>query len=163
MLEAKVQDFEEQQNKLSEELVDKTTEAKELEQRISIFEEKQRKWADAKLTAENFSREVLSLRMEGQAILRDLRAAKIQLNTTHGKLRAVSEQLQECGYAETRRDVAGTLKAALTCIQDVGGRRKIELSKETAKQISNELLCLEGRTPQVMILLNNRSQIQGSS
>lgn len=98
------------------------------------------------------------MRAEAHVILGDLRAAMMMLDSTQSTLKKITTQLSECGFAGTRREIAGKLKVALQnlqCLQD--DRRKQRIDSKSMDALLKELMTIEGQTPRIMSIVEARA------
>jgi cell division septum initiation protein DivIVA len=132
-------------------------EIESVNQIVATLDQRSAEYVNAKAQADEVQSLALGLRREAQDILQNLRAASISLVSTRGKIREITVELHECGYAGSRREIAEKLKETLTIIQDVGSRRNLELEQAGMKKAFGLLVQIHADTPNIMRLIEESS------
>lgn len=88
-------------------------------------------------------------------ILDELLQARIVLSTTKMKIEAIASQLSECGYARTRREIAGKLREIIEGIQTAGKSKAIQHDDGGITDALGKLTQIEGRTHTVLMIMSS--------
>ena len=155
--DAQVQELQDQEDALNKKLHAAPREVDTLGRKLSALDKQRFQYINAKELAQDIQELALGLRREAQDVLEDLRAARMSLMATRGKIKAIAAQLQECGYAESRRDIATKLRDTLSITEGVGRRRNMTLGQADVEKAMGVLLNIDGNTPRVVQLLTEIS------
>lgn len=97
-----------------------------------------------------------TLQKESQVVLERLLQARILLSSLQMKIRSVAITLSECGYLETRREIAMTLREIVNDLDNRSSGTAIVLSKSQSgvmARILGKLSKVESRTANVALIM----------
>lgn len=90
------------------------------------------------------------IRAEVQKTLDRLRQAKMILNRILTELEAMREQLEECQYAKTRRDIAKKLREIVSSMQTVSGNEVLVSNQPNITKAMHALAGIDQKTKEVV-------------
>ena len=97
-----------------------------------------------------------TLQKESQVVLERLLDARILLSSLQMRIRSVAITLSECGYLETRREIAMTLREIVNDLDNRSSGTAIVLSKSQSgvmARILGKLSKVESRTANVALIM----------
>lgn len=93
------------------------------------------------------------LQKQSQVMLDKLLQARMLLSNLQMKIQAIAVALSDCGYARTRREIAGTLREILTELKIGIGHGSVECDSSVMSRILGKLLKVESRTSNVLLII----------
>ena len=130
------------------------TQIESLEETIPELDQQRESFASTKSGVSALQDRCADLRGESQTILDELLQARIVLSTIKMKTEAIASQLSECGYARTRREIAGKLREIIEGIQTAGKSEAIQYDDSGITHALGKLTRIEGRTHTVLMIMN---------
>jgi hypothetical protein len=119
------------------------------------LELKQSEYKNVQKMAKRIEIEALNLRKEAQGILSELRIARAALTSSETNLRSIARELEDVGYAESRREMATRLREVMNLIQGVRDMRNIHLEKPALDQAFGKLASIDLYTPRVLRIVED--------
>lgn len=93
------------------------------------------------------------LQLESQTILDELLEASMMLSRMTIKVKSIASELADCGYARTRREIAGKLREIVGGFQTSANKGRIAHDAKAVSSVVSKLVSVEGRTRQVMRIM----------
>jgi hypothetical protein len=90
------------------------------------------------------------IRAKVQKTLDRLRQAKMILNRIFTELEAMREQLDDCQYTKTRRDIAKKLREIVVSMQNVSGNEILVPNQQKVTQAMQALVEIDQKTKEVL-------------
>lgn len=91
-----------------------------------------------------------TIRREVQKTLDRLRQSKMLLNRILTELESMREQLEECQYAKTRRDIGKKLREIVASMQNVSGNEISMSDQEKVTKAMHALANIDEKTKEVV-------------
>lgn len=95
----------------------------------------------------------VQLQQESQTILDELLEARMMLSRMTLKVKSIAAELADCGYARTRREIAGKLREIVGGFQTGGTKGRIAHDPKAICSVVSKLVSVEGRTRQVLRIM----------
>lgn len=91
-----------------------------------------------------------NIRAEVQQTLDRLRQAQMILSKVLVELEAMRDQLEECQYAKTRRDIAKKLRESVVSMQNVSGHGLLVSKQQNVTKAMHALAEIDRKTKEVV-------------
>lgn len=95
----------------------------------------------------------MQLQQDSQTIIDGLLQARMMLTRMTFKVKAIADELANCGYARTRREVAGKPRDIVGGFQTGDNKGRIAHDPKVVSSIVSKLVAVEGRTRQVVRIM----------
>jgi hypothetical protein len=128
-----------------------------VEDKLFAARMKQSAYIEANVTAQSIQEKARNLRGEAHRILADLRTASMALSSSEESIKSIATDLQDAGYARSRREMASRLREIFTKIVGLDGKQNILLDQAAMKSAFDELQKVDQSTAYVLEFANSQS------
>jgi len=112
---------------------------KDLKRIHSTIRSQNIKCLEAKESMERMSKDAGDFRAEAKSVSRDLHNAIMGLSSIEESIRGMATELQDAGYAQSRREMAKRLRQLLTKMDSLNGTQNILLDQNVVKEAFDKL------------------------
>lgn len=132
--DTQVRSLEDQQGELNIKLAVHEASIEELKAELTVLAEEHGKYTSTLQKVEELQGKTGIMRFEAEKSGDQLRQAQTVLDGVRNRLEVITEQLEECQYAKTRRDIAKRLREIVVSIQGISDRQVLWLSQDKQKK-----------------------------
>jgi chromosome segregation ATPase len=137
------------QNKLN----DLRAQIKTLEASIPSLDQERLSFEQTRQSVSTLEIRCSQLREDSHTILDELLQAQVVLSSIQMKTEQIAIELSECGYCNTRREIAGRLRDIVEGIQNAGKSRTIGYERNEVADALRKLNKIERRTNTVLMIM----------
>lgn len=124
-----------------------------LELKILEFDKKRASYTETKERIQELEVLGVDLQKQSKVMLDELLQARMLLSNLQMKIQAIAVALSDCGYARTRREIAGTLREILTELRIGMRHRSVESDSSVMSRILGKLSKVDSRTSNVLLIM----------